>query len=229
MAQLGMEIAFGAGLVSFLSPCVVPLVPSYLSALAATAVPAVGGTAAARPRVFAHALAFVAGLAVVLVASGLAATALGSFLAGHARLLAQLGGIVMAVLGLELAGVIHIGLLGRSAVLAAPRAPGFFGAGLLGVVFALGWTPCVGPIWASILVLAARTSSEAAGGLLLLAYAAGLAVPFLVLALGLDRALSAVRRLGPWLPAVSRIAGGLLVLLGVALFLGWYARLPALL
>ncbi len=228
VAPLGWEIAFGAGLASFLSPCVVPLVPSYLSALAGTAL-GPGRPSPGRPRVFGHALAFVGGLAAVLVASGLAATALGAFLASHQRLLAQLGGIIMVVFGLELAGAIHIGLLSRTAVWRGPRASGVWGAGLLGVVFAFGWTPCVGPIWASILVLAARTQSEAAGGALLLTYAAGLALPFLALALGLDGALAAVRRLSPWLPWVSRGAGVLLVALGLALFFGWYAMLPSLL
>jgi cytochrome c-type biogenesis protein len=222
---LGIWIAFAAGLASFLSPCVVPLVPSYLSALAGTAF----GEPHARPRVVGHALAFVAGLAAVMVASGLAATALGAFIGTHTRLLAELGGIVMAVLGLELAGLIHVGLLSRAATLRGPRRAGVLGAGLLGVVFAFGWTPCVGPIWASILVLAARTRSEGAGALLLTAYAAGLAVPFLALALGLDRVLLSLRRIGPWLPWVSRVAGGLLVLLGAALFTGFYTTLPGLL
>ncbi|MDA8198889.1 MAG: hypothetical protein M0Z54_05600 [Thermaerobacter sp.] len=131
MAHRGLEIAFAAGLGSFVSPWVVPLVPSYLSALATTAL-GPGQPLPGRPRVFAHAL--------VLVASGLAATSLGAFLASHQHVLAQLGGLIMVVFGLELAGAIHIGLLSRTAMWRGPRVSGLWAAVLLGVVFAFGWT-----------------------------------------------------------------------------------------
>lgn len=215
-------VAFGAGLASFLSPCIVPLVPAYLSSLAGTAL-----GSSDRPRLFGHALAFVIGLTAFLVASGLAATTFGWALKSHARLLSEVGGVVLVVFGLELLGVIRLGVLNRTVAARPPANPATLGGAFgLGVVFAAGWTPCIGPVLASILILAARSASVQAGALLLLAYAAGLAVPFLVVALVLDRALRLLRRLAPWLPWVNRAAGALLALLGVSLITGWYAALP---
>jgi cytochrome c-type biogenesis protein len=219
-----LVIAFGAGLASFLSPCIVPLVPAYLSSLAGTAL-----GSASRPRLFGHALAFVVGLAAFLVASGLAATSFGLALRSHARLLSDLGGVVLVVFGLELLGVIRLGILNRTAAAQPPSNPASLGGAFgLGVVFAAGWTPCIGPVLAGILILAARASSVQAGALLLLAYTAGLAVPFLAVAALLDRALAVLRRLAPWLPWANRGAGALLALLGLSLITGWYAALPGL-
>jgi cytochrome c-type biogenesis protein len=222
-------VAFTAGLASFLSPCIVPLVPSYLSSLAGTAFGA-DHPAVARGRVVAHALAFVAGLALLLVLSGLAATTFGAMVRSHERLLAELGGVAMVVFGLNLLGVVRLGVLERTVEIRGPRrVTTLTGAFLLGFVFAAGWTPCVGPILASILILAARAHTWAAGGALLLLYALGLAVPFLAGAVLLDRALLVTHRIGPWLPWISRFAGALLAALGLSLITGWYTSIPGLL
>ncbi len=231
MGNLSLAVAFAAGLASFLSPCVVPLVPSYLSALAGTVI--VGAdTEALRGRVVRNAVAFVLGFTAILVAAGLVATGFGQFVHAHQRLVAELGGLVITVFGLDLLGVIHIGLLARQATFQShqQRRPGRgpTGAFVLGVVFAAGWTPCIGPIAGSILALAAQTRSVGAGGLLLFTYSMGLAVPFLALAVLLDRAVPFVHHIGRWLPLIARIAGGFLVLLGVALLSGWYSRIPGL-
>jgi cytochrome c-type biogenesis protein len=226
LGNISLAVAFVAGLASFLSPCVVPLVPSYLSALAGTVI--VGADARAlRGRVLRNAIGFVIGFTAVLVSAGLLATGLGQFVHSHQRLLAELGGLLITVFGLDLLGVIHIGLLARQATFQQQRpGQGPLGALVLGIVFAAGWTPCIGPIAGSILALAAQARSVGTGGVLLLTYGMGLAVPFLVLAVLLDQAVPFVRRASRWLPLVSRLAGGLLVLLGVALLTGWYSRIP---
>jgi cytochrome c-type biogenesis protein len=230
MGGISWIVAFTGGLASFLSPCIVPLVPSYLSTLAGTALTGDGDANPQRGRVMAHALAFIGGFTVLLVLSGMAATTLGSAIRQHQHVLAELGGVVMVIFGLELLGVIHLGLLNRTVQLRAPRQRATLaGAFVLGLVFAAGWTPCVGPILASILILAARAQSVAMGGLLLLSYALGLAVPFVAAALLLDRVITLTRRIGPWLPWIERMAGGLLAILGISLITGWYSRIPGLL
>lgn len=183
-----------------------------------------------RGRVLKHAVVFVIGFSTILVLSGLVATGAGQFVKSHQRILAELGGIVMVVFGLDLLGVIHLGILNRSAQFSGRPRPGtLVGAFSLGLVFAAGWTPCISPIAGSILLLAAQGHSLASGGLLLLVYAFGLAVPFLVMAALLDRAVNVTRRLSPWLPWISRAAGLALALLGASLISGWYARIPGLL
>ncbi len=230
MGNLSLAVAFVAGLASFLSPCVVPLVPSYLSALAGTTVVGAGSdTTVLRGRVVRNALAFMAGLVVILVIAGLLATSFGQFVSSHQKLLAELGGIVIVVFGLNLLGVIHIGLFERQVGFQARPRRGFVGAFLMGLVFAAGWTPCIGPIAGSILLLASNAHSVATGGILLLVYALGLSLPFLVMALVLDRLMPILHGLGRYLPLITRAAGLLLVLLGAALVTGWYSRIPGLL
>ncbi len=204
--------------------------PSYLSALAGTAVVGAGSdTTRLRGRVVQNALAFMTGLVVILVAAGLVATSFGQFVSAHQKLLAELGGIVIVIFGLNLLGVIQIGLFERQFGFQSRPRRGFLGAFLMGLVFAAGWTPCIGPIAGSILLLAANAHSVTTGGLLLLVYALGLSLPFLAMALVLDRVIPILHGLGRHLPLVSRAAGLLLVLLGAALITGWYSRIPGLL
>jgi cytochrome c-type biogenesis protein len=169
------------------------------------------------------------GLVVILVAAGLVATSFGQFVSAHQKLLAELGGIVIVIFGLNLLGVIQIGLFERQFGFQSRPRRGFLGAFLMGLVFAAGWTPCIGPIAGSILLLAANAHSVTTGGLLLLVYALGLSLPFLAMALVLDRVIPILHGLGRHLPLVSRAAGLLLVLLGAALITGWYSRIPGLL
>lgn len=224
-------IAFGAGLASVLSPCVVPLVPSYLTAMAGTplTVEAVHDRAV-RTRVLGNALVFIAGFSLVLILSGLAATAIGEFIRHYQTLISELGGVVMVVFGLELAGAIHLGLLKRDVHLALPRRGrlGIWSPLIMGIVFAAGWTPCVGPIWSSILILASRSHTVALGGVLLATYALGLALPFFILALFVSRATTWTRQLGRYLPWIERIAGVLLTVLGLLLATHLYVRLAGL-
>jgi cytochrome c-type biogenesis protein len=237
MTAAALISAFAAGLVSFLSPCVLPLVPVYLAQLVGPTVwegQRVDGTGAAgvsiartaswRGGIAAHAAAFVAGFGVAFVALGATASALGSVLAGQQELLRHVGGVVLVVFGLHVAGVVRVPGLQRDLRLRLRLRTG--GAGYatslgLGIIFALGWTPCVGPYLGSILVLAAQARTLGAGVGLLAVYALGLGLPFLVAGLAFDRIAPALRRLSPHLGAIERVAGVLLVALGVAIFFNW--------
>lgn len=226
-----LYIAFGAGLASLLSPCVVPLVPSYLAALAGTplTLEAVQNPAL-RLRVVVNSLIFIVGFSAVLILSGLAATSIGQFLDRFQTLIAELGGIIMVIFGLELVGVIHLGLLKRETRLSLPRRGrlGSWSPLIMGLVFAAGWTPCVGPIWTSILILAAHTHTVLLGGVMLAAYATGLALPFFLLAVFLSRATLWTKSLSRYLPGIERISGVLLIILGLLLTTRLYVRLAGL-
>lgn len=212
--------AFLAGLFSIASPCVFPLVPVYLGYLAGAGVPD-------RPqgRLLWNAVLFVLGFSSLFVALGTAASALGSFLSGRIGLLEHVGGLVIIAFGLVLLGVLDIPALRRTVQGTAPRRLGPFGALLLGLAFAAGWTPCVGPILAAILVLAGTTRDALHGAILLAVYSAGLGIPFLAMAALSGFILPGLRRIRPYLPWAERAGGVLLVALGVVMGTGLFGRL----
>jgi len=263
VADLTIAVAFGAGLLSFLSPCVLPLVPAYVGQLTAVAV--VGRSAGVMSRWLAlrHALAYVFGFGVVFTILGLSATYLAGPLVDYLPILRQFGGIVLILLGLNLAGILRIPALERSwrpldagaagslasatgtVALGAPGSAGSTGGGPglgerlggrlvstrggwiasfgLGAIFAVGWTPCIGVILGGILTMAATSGSAAQGGILLLAYTAGLGIPFLLIAAAYDRAPALVRPLVRHGRIVSLVGGLLVALIGVAMLMNWLA------
>ena len=259
--DLTIAVAVGAGLLSFLSPCVLPLVPAYIGQLSAVAV--VGRTEATASRWLAvrHAIAYVVGFGAVFTLLGLSATYVAGPLVVYLPALRQIGGVLLIVLGLNLAGVLRIpaldrtwrplsagaaGSLASATGTVAMAAPGGGGAGLgdrlggrivsarggwlaslgLGAIFAVGWTPCIGVILGGILTMAATQGSTVQGGLLLVAYTAGLGIPFIVIAALYDRAPGLVRPLVRHGRLVSAIGGALVVLIGVAMLFDWLALLP---
>ncbi len=226
--------AFVAGLLSFLSPCVLPLVPVYIAQLVGpsvwqaqiSAAPAASVTVPRslvwRAGTLLQALAFVAGFTVVFVALGATASALGALLSTHQEFLRRLGGVALALFGLHVAGILRVPWLDRERRLHLRMGtPGYASSAALGVLFALGWTPCVGPFLSGILVLAAQARTLAGGVGLLAIYSAGLGLPFLLVGAAFDQVAPALRRLSPYLPLIERIAGALLVLLGLAVFFNW--------
>lgn len=241
---LGIAIAFVGGIVSFASPCCLPLVPAYLSYM----VGATGGGTAPRRTALLHGLAFVLGFSFVFVAFWASIGAIGYILADNARYLRQLAGGLLIFLGLQTAGVINIGLLWRDTrPLAALTSAGTFGGAaspgpadstlsapsyrrsvLFGTFFAAGWSPCIGPILGGIIGLASVTASVAAGTTLLLAYAAGLAVPFLAVALGASWVATRLTWVGRHHHAISIATGWLLVALGALMVTNTLSRLAAL-
>jgi cytochrome c-type biogenesis protein len=228
--SIGVVVAFSAGLLSFLSPCVLPLFPSYLSFITGMSVADLSGdiAPAARRRVLLHALTFVVGFSIVFVALGATFSAAGQFLLEHREWIRQLGGALIVLFGLYIAGVFRLGLFGRTAQLQLREKPaGYLGSLLVGITFAIGWTPCVGPILGAILSLAGTAETVQRGVGLLVAYSAGLGVPFVLSALALGSFLRFFKRYRPFIPVVERAAGVLLVIVGVLVFTNYYTVLNA--
>lgn len=226
--SVSLGLAFVAGLVSFLSPCVLPIVPSYVTFITGMTLDdmSTGGRRAARTRAALHAVLFVLGFGIVFVALGATATALGGALRRSLPLLQQIGGVVIAAFGLYLMGVLRFSWLMRERrVHLASKPAGMAGTVLVGVAFGAGWTPCVGPVLASILLYAGARATMARGMLLLGSYALGLGIPFLVAAVGFNWFLAGTQRLRRWLRPIEVTAGVLLVLVGVMLFTGRFTVL----
>jgi cytochrome c-type biogenesis protein len=222
-ATLGLFVAFAAGMLSFLSPCVLPLVPSYIGFLTGMSLPEVRG----RRRVaLGHALLFVLGFSLVFVLLGASATALGRALNYYQLWLQRIGGILIIGFGLVCLGVIRVGFLDQERRLRMEHKPvGYLGSALVGMAFAAGWTPCIGPVLGGILGLAATSSDLTRGTLLLAAYSAGLAVPFLLAAVALESFLEWFQRFRRYLPWVMRLSGALLVFVGLLMVTGEFTRL----
>jgi cytochrome c-type biogenesis protein len=211
-----------AGLLSFASPCVLPLVPAYLCFLGGVSFDRLtDGREPPVGRVFAAAAAFVLGFSAVFVAMGASSSALGALIADNLRWLSMAAGAVIVVLGLHYMGVLRLGFLDVEKRLhVASRPAGLAGAFVIGLAFAFGWTPCVGPILATILLLAAGGDSVGYGTGLLATYAAGLGVPFLVAAVAVGPFLRFMRRFKRHMRAVELAIGGLLVATGLLILTG---------
>ena len=224
--SLSLGMAFLAGLVSFLSPCVLPLVPSYVTFVTGMTLDELTSDdrGRARRRAALHAALFIAGFGLVFVALGATATLLGSTLRRALPLLQQIGGIVIALFGLYLLGVLRFSFLMRERRMQLASKPaGWAGSVLAGAAFGAGWTPCVGPVLASILLYAGMKATMGEGIALLVAYTVGLGVPFFAAAVGLNWFLASTRSFRRWLLPLERVAGALLVIVGVLLFTGRFA------
>jgi cytochrome c-type biogenesis protein len=222
-AALGIAVAFTAGVLSFLSPCVLPLVPSYIGFLTGMTYPETG----TRRRVaLGHALLFIAGFSLVFILLGASATAVGRALNYYQTWVQRIGGALIIVFGLLCLGVWRPTLLAGDLRLNLDRKPvGYLGSTLVGMAFAAGWTPCIGPVLGGILGLAATSRDVLQGMLLLSAYSAGLGLPFLIAAVALESFLAWFQRFRPFLPWVMRASGAMLVIVGVLLVTGEFTRL----
>lgn len=231
MRNVSMLVAFSAGVFSFLSPCVLPLFPSYLSFITGMSLEqlqATGNQASARGRVVAHSLAFILGFSMVFIGMGASFSALGQLLFDWRDLIRTIGGALIVVFGLYIAGLLPVTWLGRyKQVQLRSKPAGLVGSWLVGVTFAIGWTPCVGPILGAILSLAGTAETVSTGIALLGAYSAGLALPFFLSSLALGAFLVAFRRFRPWIPLVERAAGVLLVVVGLLVFFNYMTALNA--
>jgi cytochrome c-type biogenesis protein len=211
-----------AGLLSFLSPCVLPLVPPYLSFLAGTTFDqlAEAGEAGVRRRALLAAALFVAGFSTVFVALGATASALGQAIRQYLDVLGTVAGVAIVLMGLHFLGLFRIALFYREARFAVPRPVGLWGAYVMGLAFAFGWTPCIGPILAAILAVAGSEASVARGAALLGFYSAGLGIPFLAAALAMKPFVALLKRLRSRLGMVEKAMGVLLVLTGIGFLTG---------
>ena len=216
---------FFAGVLMFLAPCTLPLLPAYLGYISGVAYDALhkGASSHVRRRVFQQALLFVVGFTVVFMVLGLLASFAGAVLAPVRQALTVIGGVLIIVFGLYMIGVIRIAFLSRARRLHLPRAltPGAsMSTLLLGAAFALGWTPCIGPLLGAVLFYASTTETLLLGAGLLLVFSLGFAIPFLLLALFLGQATNVVERIAPYLRGVSVVGGIVLVLFGIMLVFG---------
>jgi cytochrome c-type biogenesis protein len=223
--QVGLAVAFGAGLLSFLSPCVLPLVPSYVTFITGMSFE---DAARARRHALTHALLFVLGFTIVFVLLGAGATTLGRVLAAYRDVVARAGGVLVIVFGLFLLGAFNLAAFQRERrVHLADKPAGYLGTVLVGIAFAAGWTPCIGPVLGAILTYNLGADDVGRGALMLLAYALGLAVPFVLAAVALERFLTVFARFRRHLGVASRAAGGLLVVVGVLMITGDIARMAS--
>ncbi len=227
-SPLGLGTAFLAGLASFLSPCVLPLIPGYLSFISGLSIDDLSQEAA--PGILRSAglgsIFFVLGFSIVFIALGASASALGRDLFQHRLFLDRVAGSVVILFGLHMSGLLPIRFLYYEKRAQARVAPGFWGAFIMGLAFAFGWTPCIGPILGAILALAATQKTLLEGMRLLAFYSLGLGIPFILAAFGLGSFLRLFKRYKKFLPWVERISGLFLVLMGLLIF---FNRLPILL
>lgn len=217
-----LMVALVAGLLSFLSPCVLPIVPPYLAYMSGISMRDLRESRGVSPALL-PALFFVMGLSTVFLLLGFTASSLGRMFLAYRELFAQVAGVVVMGLGLHFLGLFRIPFLMREARFEGGKGGSAFGAYVLGLAFAFGWTPCIGPILGMIITLAAAEGSVARGTALLAAYAVGLGVPFLLAAVFITRSMALMNRLKPWMGAIEKAMGALLVLVGIALVTGWMA------
>lgn len=219
-----MFVALMAGLISFLSPCVLPIVPPYLAYMSGMTMSDMQGAGSARARVIMAALFFVLGLSTIFVLLGFTASWMGMFFLQNQLLLARISGVVVIVFGLHFLGVFRIPFLDREARLDAGDSGGSaFGAYVLGLAFAFGWTPCIGPQLGAILSLAASEASVARGTTLLAVYAAGLGIPFLLSAIFLTRAMGLMNHIKRHMGLIEKLMGLMLIAVGLALVTGAFS------
>lgn len=221
LSLIGLLAAFTAGMVSFVSPCVLPLVPGYVSFVAGSSLDELQGGRAARLHALGLAIVFVLGFSTVFVALGASATALGNLLLSYRYELGVVAGIVVVLFGLHMLGITPLRLMDRDTRFQPELGGGrIASAFLLGVAFAFGWTPCIGPVLGAILTLSASTADVGKGTILLAVYSLGLGLPFLLAALFMGSLLQRLRALGRVGSTVQRVAGGLLLLMGLLMITG---------
>ena len=227
--EVGIFIAFTAGIFSFLSPCVLPLVPSYLTLVTGMSLEDLEA-GVNRKATFIHSLLFVLGFSVIFILLGASASFLGQFFRQYEIWIARVGGLVIIVLGLHLSGVFKITPLMREKRMHFNNKPaGYIGTFGVGMAFGAGWTPCIGPILGAILTYGFSQDTMWAGVGLLTVYSAGLAIPFLIASLALDSFLQAFKKFRRWIPVVEKASGIMLVLLGILLLTGKFTVLTAVL
>jgi cytochrome c-type biogenesis protein len=218
--DVSFYLAFGAGVFSFLSPCVLPLVPSYLAFVTGLSFDELTGSHQRKLRrvVLGHSLLFILGFSLLFTVLGASATLAGQFLAEHRDTIRIVGGILIILFGLLISGVFSLGFLQQEKKFHLHGKPlGYLGSLLVGITFAAGWTPCIGPILSSILLYASTAQDVSTGVLLLLSYSLGLGVPFLACSLALNTFLALFKRTHRYLGMVNKIAGILLIAVGLLL------------
>jgi cytochrome c-type biogenesis protein len=225
--DVGIMIAFSAGIFSFLSPCVLPLVPSYLAFVTGMSLEDLQ-EGVDRRATFTHSLLFVTGFSLIFILLGASASFLGQFFRLYEVWIARIGGVVIILLGMHLAGVFKLApLMQEKRIHLANKPAGYLGTLGVGMAFGAGWTPCIGPILGAILTYGMTQDTMWAGVGLLSVYSLGLAIPFLLASLALDRFLQTFQKFKKWIPVMETASGALLIVLGILLLTGKFTVLAA--
>ena len=225
--EVGVFIAFTAGIFSFLSPCVLPLVPSYLTFVTGMSLEDLQ-EGVDRKTTFAHSLLFVVGFSSIFIMLGASASFLGQFFRAYEVWITRVGGVIIVLLGMHLAGVFRMTPLLREKRLHLNDKPaGYLGTLGVGVAFGAGWTPCIGPALGAILTYGMAQDTMWAGVGLLTVYSLGLAIPFLLASIALDWFLQTFQKFRAWIPVVEKASGVLLILLGILLLTGQFTLLAS--
>ncbi|MGD9844623.1 MAG: cytochrome c biogenesis CcdA family protein [Variibacter sp.] len=226
-SEITIVTALAAGAISFLSPCVLPLVPPYLAYLAGASLERVaeGERPVPRRKTALAALAFIAGFSTVFIALGAGASAIGALLRAYSYWLSIVAGVAIILMGFHFLGLTPIAWLTREKRLSVTKPVGLWGAYAMGLAFAFGWTPCIGPILAAILAVAASEATVAKGAGLLAVYSAGLGIPFLLAGFAVEPFARFLARFRRHIPKVEKAMGGLLVLTGIAFLTGWIGQM----
>jgi cytochrome c-type biogenesis protein len=226
-SNISIGLALLAGMASFLSPCVLSLVPAYVGYLGGRSIAMAQGKEPSRWTTFSHGVAFVLGFSFVFILLGIATSALGSVLYDAREWLAKIGGVIVVIFGLHMTHLIRIPFLEYDLRPQSQpdRQRGYISSALMGVFFSAGWSPCVGPVLGAILTISLSGGSVASGAVLLAAYSIGLAIPFLIAALGVGWVTTILRKYGKVMYYVEIAMGVILIIIGVLLFLGTYERL----
>lgn len=213
-----MVLAFSAGVLSFLSPCVLPMVPAYISYLTGSSIKELQEE---KPKLLTlyKAIGFIIGFSIIFILMGVSVSAVGKVFILHKELFRKIGGILIIIFGIHTMGIIKIGFLyHEKKFFKADKINGTFSSILLGIAFAAGWTPCIGPILSSILIYASSTESLGKGTLLLAIYSLGMAVPFLFTALAISSSIKYLRKIAKYLPVISIVSGTLLIVMGILIY-----------
>ncbi|MCX5692391.1 MAG: cytochrome c biogenesis protein CcdA [Candidatus Omnitrophica bacterium] len=230
--EVSVLIAFSAGVLSFLSPCILPLFPSYITYITGRSfedMKSSGKSSDITKLTVINSLFFILGFSIVFVLLGITLSYLGSFFGIKRLWLEKAGGILIVLFGLNMTGLFKIGFLNRGSGVPLKRKKiGYLGTLLVGMIFAFGWTPCVGPILSSILIYASALKSLPAAAMLLLFYSIGLGVPFLISGLAINQFLALFAKLRNFMRFIPIVSGAFLILMGVTLFLGQFSRIAGL-
>lgn len=225
-------IAFGSGILSFFSPCVLPLIPSYLIFISGISVDNYNEVLSSKYRknVLIHSIAFVLGFSFVFMTLGFSSSFIGNILSSYQTYIVKAGGLILIVMGLFYLNIIKIPILNHEKVIQLKKKPiGIFGSFIVGITFSLGWTPCIGPALSSILIIASTAENVFKGVYLLGLYSLGMAIPFLISSLLCNRLLDFLKRYGHLVRYSMKILGILLIIVGLLLITSYFGRLSLLL
>jgi len=221
-------VAFGSGLLSFFSPCVLPLIPSYLIFISGITFDNYNElkTIKYRKIVLIHSVAFAAGFSFVFITLGLSSSVIGGILFEYQSYIIKIGGVILVIMGLFYLNIINIPIMNREKVIHLKEKPlGIFGSFVVGITFSFGWTPCIGPALSSILIIASTAKNIWKGAYLLSLYSLGLAIPFIISALLFDKLISFLKRFGYLVKYSMKILGTLLIIIGIMLFSSYFSTL----